>query len=328
MKTLRQPHRNASTAHWYKVWAAHTVHSNLKINFFETINTKEKAYWLGFLYADGYLVERPNRAEIRLKLKIRDEETIDKFCDALRLNKDKKEYPTDEAGHRQAMIRFTCRKVSNDLIRHGLKFRKSKTIQYPKLTRTSLEFAFLLGYFDGDGRRNTTMISSGSERFLRQVKKRFDLPYKIRVDKREKEIYGRKIKGTNYMMCLGAELFNKMMKNYTNSMPRKRWSPCERKESIRRANKASRREEVRGRMILQRDWRTTTKEDLERLVGEMPLKQIAAKYNVSKADNVSRKCKKYGIHMPERGFWTKVYWARVKSQERNGERNERPPRRG
>ena len=25
-------------------------------NFFEEINTEEKAYWLGFFYADGYLV--------------------------------------------------------------------------------------------------------------------------------------------------------------------------------------------------------------------------------------------------------------------------------
>lgn len=317
MKTLRQPHRNASTAHWYKVWAAHTVHSNLKINFFETINTKEKAYWLGFLYADGYLVEYPNRAEIRLKLKIRDEDTIDKFCDALQLNKSKKEYPTDEAGHRQAMIRFTCMEVGNDLIRHGLKFRKSKTIEYPKLPRTSLELAFLLGYFDGDGRRNTTMISSGSERFLGQVKKRFDLPYKIYVDKRQKEIYGRKLNGTNYMMCLGPELFNKMMKNYANSMPRKRWSPCEQEELLSRAKEACTIEQVRKRNMLQREWRKITKEDLEKLVQEMPLRQIAVKYHVSHTKSTGRKCKKLGITVPERGYWTKVYWARARSRGRN-----------
>ncbi|WXG45671.1 MAG: LAGLIDADG family homing endonuclease [Candidatus Atabeyarchaeum deiterrae] len=317
MKTLRQPHRNASTAHWYKVWAAHTVHSNLKINFFETINTKEKAYWLGFLYADGYLVEYPNRAEIRLKLKIRDEDTIDKFCDALQLNKSKKEYPTDEAGHRQAMIRFTCMEVGNDLIRHGLKFRKSKTIEYPKLPRTSLELAFLLGYFDGDGRRNTTMISSGSERFLGQVKKRFDLPYKIYVDKRQKEIYGRKLNGTNYMMCLGPELFNKMMKNYANSMPRKRWSPCEQEELLSRAKEDCTIEQVRKRNMLQREWRKITKEDLEKLVQEMPLRQIAVKYHVSHTKSTGRKCKKLGITVPERGYWTKVYWARARSRGRN-----------
>nr|MDO8099939.1 LAGLIDADG family homing endonuclease [Candidatus Njordarchaeota archaeon] len=308
---------NKSFEQWYKLWKAHTVHPNLRINFFQTINTKEKAYWLGFLYADGYLVEHPNRAEIRLKLKIRDEDTINKFCDTLQLNKDKKESVVDEAGHRQAMIRFGCKKMSDDLIRHGLTFRKSKTIQFPNLPRGRLELAFLLGYYDGDGRRHTTVISSGSVRFLEQVKEKYKLPYKIYVDRRQKEIYGRKLKGTNYMMHLGPELLNKMMKNYKNSMKRKRWVPCERKERIRRAKEACTLEEVRKRTQLQHEWKTLAKENLEELVRQMPLKKIAGKYNVSQSPTVARKCRKYGIPIPERGYWTKVYWSRVKSLERN-----------
>jgi hypothetical protein len=173
---------------WYNQWKTNTVHPNLRINYFESINTKEKAYWLGFLYADGYLVKHPKQVEIRLKLKIRDEDTINRFCETLQLNKDKKEYVVDEGGHRQAMIRFSCQNMSNALMRHGLTFRKSKTIQYPRLPRKFLELAFLLGYYDGDGRRNTTMISSGSIRFLKQVKRRFRLPYKIYVDIRQKTV--------------------------------------------------------------------------------------------------------------------------------------------
>jgi hypothetical protein len=292
------------------------VHPNLRIDYFETINTKEKAYWLGFLYADGYLVEHPNRAEIRLKLKIRDEDTINKFCDTLQLNKDKKEYIVDEGEHRQAMIRFGCKKMSDDLITHGLTFRKSKTIQFPNLPRTSLELAFLLGYYDGDGRRHTTVISSGSAQFLEQVKEKYKLPYKIYVDRRQKEIYGRKLKGTNYMMHLGPELLNKMMKNYVNSMPRKRWFPCGRKEALRRVREAHTLEKVRKRNALQSEWKIITKEELGKLVGKMSLKKIAAKYNVLKSNTISRKCKRLGIPIPERGYWTKVYWSRVKSLER------------
>jgi hypothetical protein len=320
-KKPRQAHSDPPMTQWYNQWKMRTVHPNLKINFFETINTKEKAYWLGFLYADGYLVEYPNRAEIRLKLAIKDEDTINKFCEILQLNRSKKEYLTDEAGNRQVMIRFTCRKMSNSLIKHGMKFRKSKTIQYPKLPSSVLELAFLLGYYDGDGRRNTTIISSGSIRFLKQVKRRFKLPYKIYVDRRQKEIYGRKLKGTNYMLHLGPELFNNMIKNYTNSMLRKRWFPCERKENPQRIKEACTLEKVRKRRVLQREWRTITKEELEKLVREMPLKQIAAKYNINQISNVSRKCKKYGISIPERGYWTKVYWTRVRFSERNKEGN-------
>jgi hypothetical protein len=317
--TPNQSRDSKSYEQWYELWKTHTAHPNLRINYFETIDIKEKAYWLGFLYADGYLVERPNRAEIRLKLKIRDEDTINKFCDTLQLNKDKKEYVIDEGGHKQAMIRFGCKKMSDDLIRRGLTFRKSKTIQLPNLPRTSLELAFLLGYYDGDGRTHTTMISSGSLQFLGQVKERYKLPYKIYVDKRQKEIYGRKLKGTNHMMHLGSELFNKMMKNYTNSMPRKRWIPCERKEKERREKEACTLEEVRKRIQLQLEWRTLTKERLEELVRQMPLKKIADKYYVSQSPTVARKCRKYGIPIPERGYWTRVYWAKVRSSERNDE---------
>lgn len=86
---MENPNRfqdDPTMAQWYEMWRAHTVHPDLKIDYFETIDTKAKAYWLGFLYADGYLVEHPNRAEIRLKLKIRDEETIgiEKARDCLR----------------------------------------------------------------------------------------------------------------------------------------------------------------------------------------------------------------------------------------------------
>ena len=30
-------------------------------NFFETIDTEEKAYWLGFMFADGYIINNENR---------------------------------------------------------------------------------------------------------------------------------------------------------------------------------------------------------------------------------------------------------------------------
>ncbi|WXG42974.1 MAG: hypothetical protein WED04_02700 [Promethearchaeati archaeon SRVP18_Atabeyarchaeia-1] len=137
------------------------------------------------------------------------------------------------------------------------------------------------------------------------------------MDKRQKEIYGRKLKGTNYMLHLGPELFNKMMRNHTNSMQRKRWVPCEREERIRRAKEACTLEEARKRTRLQYEWRTLTKEGLEEEVRQMPLKEIAGKYNVSQTPTVARKCRKLGIPIPERGYWTKVYWSRVKSLERN-----------
>ena len=36
-------------------------------NIFEVINTEEKAYWLGFLYADGSIRKNTNTVELSLK---------------------------------------------------------------------------------------------------------------------------------------------------------------------------------------------------------------------------------------------------------------------
>lgn len=214
---------DTSMAQWYKRWKINTGHPNLRIDYFQTIDIKEKAYWLGFLYADGCLTRNQGGTTyIRLELCRNDEDVIDRFCECLRLDKSKKEYGRHEQT-KSVEIRFGCKQMVNDLLKQGLMFRKSKIIELPKLLNRSLELAFLLGYYDGDGKQNSTEIASGSIRFLEQVKDRFGLPYKIQMEKREKEIYGRTIKnGTEYRLWLGVNLFNEMLSNFQNSMVRKR----------------------------------------------------------------------------------------------------------
>jgi hypothetical protein len=204
--------------------------------------------------------------------------------------------------------------MSNNLLTHGLVPRKSKRIEYPKLPRRDLELAFLLGYYDGDGIRHSTAIASGSIRFLEQVRDRFDLRYRIhrRVD--EKVILGRKTKGTECIMYLGAKLFNEMMKNYTQSMPRKRWFPCDPREKARRAAEAHAPERIQRRTKLQSEWRAIKREELERLVQEMSLIHIATRYNVTNGA-VTRRCDKLGIQRPTRGYWTKVYYEKHRSEK-------------
>lgn len=53
-----------------------TSRNPLYKNIFETIDTEEKAYWLGFLYADGY-VSKYNQIEVALSLE--DEEHLHKL---------------------------------------------------------------------------------------------------------------------------------------------------------------------------------------------------------------------------------------------------------
>ena len=45
------------------------MHSNFAIDFiFQSITTEEQAYWLGFIYSDGYITEKTNRFGIELNI--------------------------------------------------------------------------------------------------------------------------------------------------------------------------------------------------------------------------------------------------------------------
>lgn len=294
---------NGTSKQESKVHYSSKVHKNLKVDYFHIINTKEKAYWLGFLFADGCLTRTQRAVQIRLELSRDDEGTINRFCECLGLEKTKKERRIHRKIERETVeIRFACKEMSIDLMNNGLKFRKSRIIELPRFIDRTLELAFLIGYYDGDGQQNKTRISSGSIRFLRQIKKRFDLPYKIHTTVGDRAIYGRMINGKVYYISLGPELFNEMMRNYRDSLPRKRWFPCDAKERARRAAKASTSEMKQIRKELQSNWKAITKDELAKLIREMTPRQIAIKYNVSNSTNVTRKCKKFGISIPERSF--------------------------
>lgn len=118
--------------------------------FFEKINTPEKAYWLGFLYADGHNTEG-KLWRVTLALQNRDTNHVIKFRDIMYPNKDRNIYhrPNDMA----AAITITSKKISQDLIKLGLVNRKSLIIDFPteNIVPKYLQLYFIQGVFDGDG---------------------------------------------------------------------------------------------------------------------------------------------------------------------------------
>lgn len=121
--------------------------SHVNDRIFESIDTEEKAYWLGFLYADGCVHKFKNSYKIELTLQESDLEHLLKFKDFI----DWKESPKHRDAQKAYRISFGSRKVAEDLINLGCIPNKSLVLTFPDKVPDSLIRHFIRGYFDGDG---------------------------------------------------------------------------------------------------------------------------------------------------------------------------------
>lgn len=117
---------------------------------FEKINTKEKSYWLGFLYADGHNTEG-KLWRVMLNLQNRDVDQVMKFRNFIYPNKDKPLYFTKNG--KVVSLSVTNKNISQNLTKLGMVNRKSLTIDFPtnSIVPKHLILYFIQGIFDGDG---------------------------------------------------------------------------------------------------------------------------------------------------------------------------------
>lgn len=115
-------------------------------DYFENIDSEEKAYWLGFLAADGYVT---GENYIGLALKSDDESHLEKFKKSLNATYQIKRYTIDEK-YNASRIVISSNKMLKDLNAHGILHRKSLVLEYPNLSDDMIRH-YIRGYFDGDG---------------------------------------------------------------------------------------------------------------------------------------------------------------------------------
>ena len=114
---------------------------------FEIIDTEEKAYWLGFLYADGSVGSKEDKIE--LGLAAQDLTHIEKFRDFMEIN-NKISYRGNSNSYRMS---FRSTKCKEDLIDKGCVPKKSLILEFPNSKQVPVDLLrhFIRGYFDGDG---------------------------------------------------------------------------------------------------------------------------------------------------------------------------------
>ncbi len=146
---------------------------SLNSNIFNTIDTEEKAYWLGFLYADGSLYkDAKNSYRFELGLQERDLNHIEKFKEFIS-SKHPIKYRQSTKSYR---ISFNDTVFAEDLIRLGCVPKKSLILKFPNKTQIPKEYLrhFIRGYFDGDGYlskppKQLTVSLLGTMKFLEGV---------------------------------------------------------------------------------------------------------------------------------------------------------------
>ena len=131
----------------------------VKEDLFDNIDSEEKAYWLGFLYADGNIDDYHGKYSVRIGLKWSDKKHLEKFrdfcesdapiakrslsCSISTSDKNKK--------RDYCFITISSKKLCEGLIGHGCTPRKTFTTEFPSWLRADLKIHFIRGVFDGDG---------------------------------------------------------------------------------------------------------------------------------------------------------------------------------
>lgn len=129
------------------------VKSNFNDTVFDSIDTEEKAYWLGFIFADGTISSSPLKEgkksyNFELSLKIEDTNHLEKLQKLLETQR-----PVIKAKNRCRLL-VNSKHLWETLNNYGCTPRKSLTLKFPDesiFKSKDLIRHFIRGYFDGDG---------------------------------------------------------------------------------------------------------------------------------------------------------------------------------
>lgn len=164
-------------------------------NFFEKIDNEIKAYWLGFLYADGGITVGKRSKHLEITLGEKDKNHLTKFVQTIQGNMPITEKIVKLKGKEYKSYRVTVcsSKLCEDLIKLGCTPNKSLTLIFPQNLEPNLYAPFIRGYLDGDGTISTRCRISicGTYEFLNSLQQHLILELdvtevKILSDKRAK----------------------------------------------------------------------------------------------------------------------------------------------
>lgn len=186
------------------------IQAKINHDYFENIDSEHKAYWLGFIYADGSITKKVYEKgsytyRLRMELMFEDKYILEQMALDLKSDLKPKEYYNDTSsfeGYNKpkhtAYIMFSSKKMGEDLVKLGVVPNKTLILKSLPSIPDNLMKHFIRGYFDGDGsvyltKDNTIKTAFyGTHDFINSIQdfliKELDLTKKKITDQKEANV--------------------------------------------------------------------------------------------------------------------------------------------
>lgn len=149
-------------------------------NYFKKIDTRRKAYWLGFFMADSsiYKYKDSDRVGFELKLQTKDRKLLEELAKDIDFPLDKifdrDRYRNETLTH-GSFFRTYNKTFCNNLMQHGIVENRSSIKHIPKTIKKHLIEDFIRGLWDGDGTiTDHVSISTISKQLIDDLSKVFN----------------------------------------------------------------------------------------------------------------------------------------------------------
>jgi len=154
----------------------------LNENFFESIDSEESGYWLGFIMADGSVGSYYGDSfRLDINLKQSDYKHLEKFHKCVNSMLEVRQLDKNSSCHSSHVSNKLCQ----DLMSLGCVPRKSLILKYPQIP-SEIDKHFIRGYFDGDGcitfdvkKSNIRLAIIGTKEMLTSIQKRLGINVKL-----------------------------------------------------------------------------------------------------------------------------------------------------
>ena len=174
--------------------------------YFDKIDSEDKAYFLGLLYADGY----NNTDGFKFSLEMIDRDVLEKFKFYLNTNYPIKKSKVTKSGNQCYRLRVYNKYMSEALSLKGMTNKKTFTLTFPEWLNRNYYKDFIRGYFDGDGSIFTRGYSTslcGNHQFCLKV-------MEIINSELQKEIFNLYKKSNIYELRTTKKEYSKMFLDY------------------------------------------------------------------------------------------------------------------